>query len=499
MSFFRKIYNTITCSKPWYYIWELKYKIAFRYIHWLLARNGITAPSGRDPLWHYLLGYLTSAAAASKDGIAVKELYIVQNRFFKIRGFSLISITKGEERIKAFCDINAREAYHILGGLIQLPIINASDWSPESQQEKNQLTRTLHDNSYELWLAIKKSCLHLSNTWHRDKHLPFNVGMQAFSILGTVLFSLKSLPDELFPLIERFEKIWGNPQHFSAQELRQNVDDFERISQSLHQQRDNRNSGDNDLLNKIFKHHQPRQFQITSPIAINIAAYFAFFENMSKAMIGLFAIVFSKERWLNLIISERHRLKQELKSKGLSSNSKEGFQYILNHSELFDRFYMEVLRFWTVAPVLPRINPNVFSNIVANDFVLPPRSLAIVPQYAISRSEAWSNPEQFNPMRSEYHFTRAEDQATRSIGIKPLVQGAEGSFRRCPAKEITRKYFYAMMWWFPKYNQLSLTKQERRDLKNSLAPDAFYRPLTTEETQQVFGNLKGKPRIQNRN
>lgn len=49
MSFFRKIYNTITCSKPWYYIWELKYRIAFRYIHWLLARNGITAPAGKDP------------------------------------------------------------------------------------------------------------------------------------------------------------------------------------------------------------------------------------------------------------------------------------------------------------------------------------------------------------------------------------------------------------------------------------------------------------------
>lgn len=277
MSFFRKIYNTITCSKPWYYIWELKYRIAFRYIHWLLARNGITAPAGKDPLWHYLLGDLTDMAISAPDGIAVKDLYIIDNRFFKMRGFSLISLTKNDERIKGFCDVNAREAYHILGGLIQLPIINASDWSQESKHEKNQLTRTLHDNSFRFWSAIKKSCQHLSTTWQPNHNLPFNVGMQAFSVLGSVLFSVDALPDEIFPLIERFEQIWGNPQQFSACELSKNVEDFHKISQTLHHQRDQVNLGQHDLLNNVHNNHQPRKYQLSSPKAINIAAYFAFF------------------------------------------------------------------------------------------------------------------------------------------------------------------------------------------------------------------------------
>lgn len=158
---------------------------------------------------------------------------------------------------------------------------------------------------------------------------------------------------------------------------------------------------------------------------------------MSKAMIGLFTLVFSKKKWVNHIIAERNRLKQDLKTKHLSANSKEGFNYILSHSEVFERFYMEVLRFWSVAPVLPRINPNVFVNQVsswgnemriANDFVLPPRSLAIVPQYAISRSDEWSYPEQFNPMRSEYRFENEAGQPVHSVGKKPLAQGAEGSY-----------------------------------------------------------------------
>ncbi|MCS5710659.1 cytochrome P450 [Candidatus Berkiella aquae] len=468
--------------------------MAFRYIYWLLKRNGITAPAGKDPLWHYLLEDLTSAAFESEDGFAIKDLYIINNRILKIRGFSLISLTHNAESIKNFCDVNAREAYLILGGLIQLPIINASDWSPESQQEKHQLIRTLHQNSYRLWISIKKSCQHLPNTWHPGQHLPFNISMQAFSILGSVLFSLDALPNELFPLIERFEQIWGNPQQFSAHDLRENVEAFQHISQILHQQRENISLEQPDLLKNVHKNQQPRVLHLHSDQNINIAAYFAFFENMSKAMISLFTVVFAKEKWLSKIIEERKRLKRELHYHQISANSEEGFNYILKHSEIFDRFHMEVLRFWSVAPVIPRINNNLIANKILSwgddmrildDFTLPPRSLAIVPQYAISRSAEWSNPNQFNPMRDEYGF-----------GKKPLAQGAENSFRRCPAKEMTRKYFYAMMWWFPKYNEVHLTKEERKILRKSLAKDAFYRPLTTVETQLVIGKLKGKERCQ---
>lgn len=496
MSFFTKVMNTITCSRPWYYFWQVKYRIGFKYIHWLLKINGIQAPADTDPLWHYLLGELTDEANQSANGIAIKDLYLINNRLLRIRGFTLISITKGDNQIKHFTDLNAREAYLILGGLIQLPILNASNWSEETMKEKHQLMRTLHHNSYRMWVAVKKSCKHLRSSWQEGNDLTFNVGMQAFSILGAVLFSVKSLPDELFPTIAQFENIWGNPQRFSAEDLNNNVTEFQKIAKLLHQQRENVTFGEHDLLNSVFRNHQSRQFHVTSPADINIAAYFAFFENMSKAMVGLFTLVFSDATWRDKLHEERARLKKELKKLKLSGKSSEGFRYILSHSELFDRLYMEVLRLWSVAPVLPRINTNLFFNRIGNwgeemqiseDYALPPLSLAVVPQFAISRSDQWTDSDTFSPMRKEYKFERNADQQCLATGKKPLVQGAEHSNRGCPAKTFTRKYFYAMMWWFPMYNDFSVTQEERNILTSSLPKDAFYRPLSTAKTKQVFG------------
>lgn len=497
MSFLNRLYNTITCSRAWYFFWELKYKIAFGYIYWLLKRNGIESPTGTDVLWHYILGKLTDKA--SLKGIGVKHLYLFKNRFFKIRGFSLVCIMGDDESIKNFCNIDAREAYHILSGLIQLPIINASHWSKESQEEKHALMKLLEKNSYKLWRQAKQSCKELSHSWKPDNHLPFNVGMQAFSILGAIFFSLKSLPDEIFPLIERFERIWGAPKNFRAAELNQNVEDFLKISEALHEQRKETSIGAQDILVNLYNNHKKRKLNLTSPESINIAGYFPFFENIPKAMLGLFTFVFSNKKWCDILNEERERLKHLLKEKNISDTSKEGFDYILNHSEIFFRFYMETLRCWPVAPVLPRINSNLLFNKVFNwggemriskEFVLPTRSIAIVPQFSLSSSKKWTSPKKFKPFREEYRLATNQYNQQYSVGQRPLVQGAITSYRSCPAKKFTRTYFYAMLWWFPKYNQIKLSQEERDHLEKPLAPDTFYRPLSTSETQQVYGELK---------
>ncbi len=500
---FQKIANTITHSKLWYHFWEFRYRMGFRYIRWLLKINGIKAPANKDPLWHYLLGELTQRASTEPSGIAVKNLYLINNRLFKIRGFTLISVMNSPDNIRRFCNLDARDAYYILGGLIQLPILNAGNWHKETREEKYHLIKTFERKSYDMWLQVKKSCSHLSTTWKNDKHLPHNVSMQAFSILGAVLFSLDELPDELLELIEKFENIWGNPHDFRAAELHQNVSNFNAISQDLHRQRKDKRLAQNDLLNVLHDKHKSRQYNLNTPEDINIAAYFTFFENIPKAMMGLFTTVFSKEKWRTQIMQERKRLKAELRLRDLKPDSEAGYQYILSHSETFERFYMEVLRFWTVAPVLPRVNTNIFSNKIlgwgsamniSDEQTLPPMSIAVVPQYAISRKEEWEDAKKFNPNRAQYTFEINSAGAVQSKGMTPLVQGAADSFRGCPARKFARKYTYSMLWWFLKYNELKLSKEERKILKQPLSPDTYYRPIATTETKQVYGELRKSKR-----
>ncbi len=502
---FNRAYNYVWTSRPWFYTWELKNKLGATYIQWLMQHNGIKI-NPDNPMWPYLLGELSEQAMHSQ-GIARRDLYLFNTSLnilgfhvpLKLRGFTLMSVVADTKTRINFCDAPARAAFDTPAGLVGLPNFVNVPWSQSSREEKTLLKGFINKNQDRLWWAALDYCQHLEDHWSDDYSAAQNLTLMTLNLIARASFGLDDLPDDMYKLVETFEDLWQHPEAFSAARFNQNIQAFKEITQQLKLER----KSDMPLLETNFKEdfynfHKDKTF-LKGPEDLNIASFLAIFGNLPKAIIGMVFTVLAKPEHLDNILKEKERIKLILEEKGIQLHSGEAFDYILHHSEVFQRYYYEVLRLWFIAPVVPRLNTNLLFNQlgrwgestqISDEHDLPPRSFAIFPQRLMALDENhWENAETFNPYRKEYEFKINQTGKVISTGQKPLVFGEEGSKRVCPGREYSRKIFMAIMWSFSDNHHFSLTQEDELEMSRPQDPYQHHQPLEPSRNKPIQGVL----------
>lgn len=480
-----KAYNFVRYSRPWSYVVAAQLKIPFQLIKWLLPINDIQIAPGKHPIFGYVLDKLTDEA--KEQGIARKDLHFPNLRFLKgPRIFSLI-VAYDDKYFKKMTDVNARAAFNLPTLLTQGPeLISRIE---HDRLLKPVIRERLSTNHDRLWLVAKQHCANLAKTWHTEDSVPENITQLTFEMLAHFVYNVDTLPNDFAKNLDAFEAQWQNFDQFSPVKFFPIMDKFIQTSKELvlahaaSKEDPNLPQNERDLIGDMKQYHQQHS-HFTAPD--NVAALISIAGNLPRSIIAMVYYILTNPEFVTIINAEkpimiakfRQYLAQVLEEKpteletllGLSDSAlidKKGgdfLAFLYKESDIFRGMFNETLRVYWTAPVLPRVNTNLFFNKIGpwghdmdlgNGHYLPPRSVGFWPkQRKMNDADIYENPEQFNPFRDIYKKENKEQGKIQSFGHP-------GSMRRCPAQKLSEHMFLATLWQLTGNWQFEMTAEHK--------------------------------------
>jgi hypothetical protein len=500
-----RVKNYVQTSKVGVYAQQFQLQFAYHFVVWLMARNGIQSAPGEDPMWSFLMGELSDEAL--EKGVAKVDLYLINTQFnlfgwqipLKIRGFTLMSVAgDGDEKnMKNFSNVPARALFNTPRLLAEIPAFPARPWDDVTRAEKGKVKKTMMDNQERLWAVTELYCQTLQDRWNTERSAPYNIASLTFNIMTRTFYGVEALHPAFVDYLSEFEDIWLHPDQLTAAKLSQAQANFKLVTQKLYSDDvlvDELPPKKGELIDSLYQHHAENTTFINKKEDFNAVALLSIVGNLPRTMIRLMYHVFADPALMARLKEEKVRLADELEYCGLDINSKKGFDFILAHSELFQRLYFEVLRVAYVVPAMVRLNTNIFFNTgkdwnINQDVSVLPRTLAILPQRRIAMNQnKYGDPKQFNPDRSEYHFD-IDDNGRVTSKSEPLVFGPLDSARACPGRDFTRKLFYSMLWWMSEYQQFEFSADEAH--KIDLPNERIFHHAPLDERKAFGDSIKG--------
>lgn len=480
-----KAYNFVRYSRPWSYVVAAQLKVPFQLIKWLLPLNGVKIAPEKHPIFGYVLDELTDEAKAK--GIARKDLHFPNLTFFKgPRIFSLI-VAYDDKYFKNMTDVNARAAFNVPTLLTQGPeLISRIE---HDRLLKPVIRERLSANHDRLWLVAKQHCVNLANTWHTERSVPENITQLTFEMMAHFVYNVDTLPEDFTKNLDAFENQWQNFDQFSPVKFFPIMDKFIETSKQLVLAHDasaedpTLPKNERDLIGDMKQYHQQHSHFVAKD---NVAALVSIAGNLPRAIIAMVYYILTNPKFVAIINEEKpimiekfkKHLAQALQEKPaeleallvLSDNAlidKQGgdfLAFLYKESDVFRGMFNETLRVYWTAPVLPRVNTNLFFNKIGpwghnmdlgEGHHLPPRSVGFWPkQRKMNDPDVYENPEEFNPFREMYRKENKERGKIQSFGHP-------GSMRRCPAQKLVEHLFIASLWQLTENWQFEMTAEDK--------------------------------------
>lgn len=534
-----KSYNYLWTSKLHMYYLEIHNKATFKLIKSLMEKNKLTTDSTSSteshkaphPMFPYMLGPLTEQAKLNPNGIARVDLNL--NFSLKSIGLpldwhprvlSLVSVTE-TNAIRRFMDLPGREAFTVPSMVAGIRNFSALPWTELAKKEKQLLKSALAANKTRIWPITLQLTQRLVQDWREDMSLSKNITLYVLGICAKAALGIEHIPAQLFDETAEMEDLWQHQESFTAQRFIKNVHHLKTISDQMHKERLEASvltpehmlyaeqkltipPLKSDFVKDFFEFHRDHTQWMAKAQDLNIAAWLTIFGNLPKLILGLVLLVLNDPKWLAQLATEKQRLRRKMTALDINEYEEEGFRYICTHSELLQRFILETERKFFIAPMLPRINSNLFFNSLfgyghsmdLNDNpsdALPPRSFAIVPLRALATEPAqWKNSDCFDPWREEYQFKIIEhptcpivDGTVKSIGKMPMAFGDVGSKRACPGRHISQDLALACLWALSDLYEIQLTAKEKAHLNLPDAASTHHMKLELETEIPIHGRL----------
>lgn len=433
----------------------------------------------------------------AKNGVAQRAFALtafgwrISPRLWTFQAFS------GKENLKNFSDVaaGARGFYEpprnlaLFDNFVCKSFDHSYSNSSAAIAEKIEVKETLREDLQRVWLVTKHMCSseNLLKNWDPQKTIAFNMSMLTNRIIMNAKFARNGLPDEVFDLIDEFEEHWHHPEKFHhlsifefIKKSKTNRDKFKAISQELNQQGPE-SEVDNpylpelkehpelkiqgDIVETLFKHHSPTH-GFKDKKDINTVGFLAMFGNLPKLITGAGLLILSNEKMCAILRDELQRIDSAMdlakKKENTISPEYDGIEQLLN-SEVFFRFYIEVIRYWFNPPFIPRLNTQLFTDYPVGKTkkqCIPARSVSFYADSMLER-EGYENPNHFNPFRAEYSFHTSSNGHLTPNNEKTLellrVFNHEGASRLCPGKQYSYRMFCQVLYhWLHNDYQLEM-------------------------------------------
>ncbi|MFO1257708.1 MAG: hypothetical protein U1E78_04750 [Gammaproteobacteria bacterium] len=496
--------NYIQTSKLGVYIHQLQFQSAYYTILGMMKWNGITGEPGAHPIWSFLAGKLSDEAL--QNGVASIDLYLINRKlnlfgesyhFKAFRVCTLMSVAAGENNLKNFANVPARALFNYPRLLSGYPFFPARPFDSDAIMEKGKIKQAFVKNYGRLWQVTDSHCQKLHESWQVDKSAPYNIASFVMNILTDTVYGVEALHPEFSSFLSEFEELWFHVEKQTVEGMLSSKARFHEISKQMRVNQkpaDEYENRSKDLMKELYKFHAERTTFISREEDFDVAGFLSIVGNLPRAIIRLVYHVIADEALMNAVNQERERLFYDLKVRQIDLESKEAFDYIRNHSELFQRIFFEVMRVSFVVPAMVRLNTNVFFNGAGNwkindDYEIKTRTLAILPQQRIAMNDhKYKDPASFNPFRDEYVFEKDESGVVRSSSA-PLVFGPLNSARACPGRFFTEDLIKALLVWLPIYQEFNLSPDEKLKLDFPPERELHHAPL---DERMLFGDVSIK-------
>lgn len=496
--------NYIQTSKLGIYIHQLQFQGAYYLILGMMKWNGITGEPGAHRIWSFLAGKLSDEAL--QNGVASIDLYLINRKinifgvdyhFKAFRVCTLMSVAEGENNLKNFANLPARALFNYPRLLSGYPFFPARPFDSDAMIEKGKIKQAFVKNYGRLWQVTDIHCQTLHKNWNMDKSAPYNIASFVMNILTDAIYGVEALHPEFSSYLSEFEEFWFHVEKQTVEGMLISKARFHEISKQMRatqKPKDEYDDRSKDLMKELYNFHAEHMTFISEEEAFDAAGFLSIVGNLPRAIIRLVYHVIADEALMKAVNQERARLLSELEDAQIDVRSKEAFDYIRNHSELFQRLFFEVMRVSFVVPAMVRLNTNLFFNGAGNwkineDYQLKPRTLAILPQQRIAmHDKKYKDPASFNPFRDEYVFETDKNGVVRSSSA-PLVFAPLNSARACPGRFFTEDLIKALLFWLPVYQDFNLSAEEKTKLDFPPERELHHAPL---DERELFGDASIK-------
>ncbi len=444
--FFTRSVNSLFASSIWHYPHYLFNQLLYRSTAALLKYNNYIAEDGKHPVWNIALGELSDQALEEERNVEAKLYFL---------GFRVMSVNVFVEDLKDFFEIQKRFAFNAVSQLGKGSMeFMAQNWHDKAtEKQKSALMRALNNNKDLLWSNANETFQNLPHTWNNDRCAAQNFGIIPLRIIFKQIYGDVALPDKVFDLSEEYEKLWQDLDYYTPAKANKTIAEFKKLSQEIGMEIAEQDSPSKlkstleNLQNYISMNGEEQL--VPENDDFNYLGIFGITQNISRVMIGLTKVL-SDETHMDILFEERQRLLEAMEERGIDPASKEALSYIKSHSEVYHRYFQELLRTQHVAPVVYRVNTSLFSAVTNGNVTLPARSINICPQGRMVKNEkVWEDPDAFYPERSEYSFEKNNaldpTKITKNTSQKPQVFGDPG-MRKCPGQHITLDICFAAFW-----------------------------------------------------
>lgn len=478
-----KLYNFVRYSKPWAFVVAMQLKIPYYAAINLLPVNGIKIGKDKHPLFGYVLGDLTDEAKAK--GIARKDLYYPNWSFFRGPRILSLVVAYDDQYFRPMTDVPARAAFNLPNLLARNPELIGR--VTHDRILKPQVRAALSSNHDKLWRIVKERCVNLNRHWHDDRCVAENMTQMAFEMMAHFVYDVPRLPEDFSRDLYQFEDQWQNFDKLNPFKFFPILDKFVQTSKQVveaHMSTSDDTSkpvAERNLVDQMQAYHSQYSSFLKKD---NVTALVSIAGNYPRAMIAMVYYILTNPDFVDAINAEKPKLVQQFRESLIKADerqraeklkcgiavplksaenrlsqysdqalidnlSEEFLRFVYKESDIFRGMFNEVLRVYWLAPVLPRLNTNLFANKIGgwghdmdlgNGQELPPRSVGFWPkQRKMTDPDVYANPETFDPFRPQYRAEFKEKGKIPSFG-------APGGLRRCPAQKMVENMFIATLW-----------------------------------------------------